>query len=99
VALMVPYNSYCAAAEIPILNRAPGGPLAIGAPAASDPSLTRADRGHSPAVEFKGSPGVFYPSGDRNFLRVTVRDDLEGVAQALLAKQLGLRRVYVLTHP
>ena len=98
VAVIGPYNSFCAAAVIPILNRAPGGPLAIVAPSASDPALTRADRGHAPAVEYKGSPGVFYPSGERNFVRVTVRDDLQGVAQTLLAKQLGLRRVYVLAH-
>ena len=65
-------------------------------------------RTHGPASDrtqtitrllYKGSPGVFYPSGERNFVRVTVRDDLQGVAQTLLAKQLGLRRVYVLAHP
>jgi ABC-type branched-subunit amino acid transport system substrate-binding protein/DNA-binding beta-propeller fold protein YncE len=97
VAVIGPFNSFCAAAEIPILNRAPGGPLAIVGPSTSDPALTRADRGHSRAVEYKGSPGVFYPTGDRNFLRMPVRDDLQGVAQAMLAKELGLHRVYVLT--
>ncbi|MET0809592.1 MAG: ABC transporter substrate-binding protein, partial [Thermoleophilaceae bacterium] len=42
-----------------------------------------------------GEPGVYYPTGVRNFARVVPREDLQGVAQAMLAKELGLRRVFL----
>ena len=38
VAAIGPYDSYCAEPEIPILNRAPGGPLAIVGPASVSPA-------------------------------------------------------------
>ena len=51
----------------------------------------------APAVGRSGEPEVYYPTGERNFVRVIVaRQDLQGVALAMLAKQLGLRRVYLL---
>ena len=39
---------------------------------------------------------MFYPTGGRNFFRVVPREDLQGVAHAMLAKRLGLKRVYAL---
>ena len=45
VAVIGPYNSPCAGVEIPILNRAPGGPLAMISPSNTYPGLTRGGPG------------------------------------------------------
>jgi ABC-type branched-subunit amino acid transport system substrate-binding protein/streptogramin lyase len=92
VAVIGPWSSYCAEVEIPIVNRAPGGPLAIISPTNTGTGLTRGGR----LAESRGQPGVFYPTGVRNFVRVAPREDFQGVAHAMLAKQLGLKSVYVL---
>jgi branched-chain amino acid transport system substrate-binding protein len=94
VALIGTYNSACAQIEIPILNRAPVGPLAMISPANSYPGLTRP--GLPAPWGYRGEPDVFYPTGARNFVRVVPLDDMLGTAHALLAEQLGLRRVYVI---
>jgi branched-chain amino acid transport system substrate-binding protein len=97
VAVIGPQNSYCAQAQLAILNAAPGGPLAIVTPSASQPNLTRGGRLVDPDVgEQRGEPGVYYPTGERHFFRLTARDDHEYVALAVLAAQLGLDRVYLL---
>ena len=44
----------------------------------------------------RDEPDVYYPTGERNYMRVVGTDDLNGGALAALAKQRGLRRVYVL---
>ena len=41
---------------------------------------------------------MYYPTGVRNFVRVFPGDDLQGVALAVLAKRLGLERVYLLSE-
>jgi ABC-type branched-subunit amino acid transport system substrate-binding protein/streptogramin lyase len=98
VALIGPFDSYCLAAELAILNRAPGGPLAAISPSASKPNFTRGGRLADPG--WGGNPPqVYYPTGVRNFVRLTARDDLEGSAHAMLAKQLGLGSVYLLYDP
>jgi branched-chain amino acid transport system substrate-binding protein len=84
VAVIGPMVSFCAQHEIPILNRAPGGPLALVSPTNTDPELTR------------GPPRALYPRGTRNYARVIGRADVEGVAHALHARQLELSRVYLL---
>jgi branched-chain amino acid transport system substrate-binding protein len=56
----------------------------------SNPGLTRAGPGVPP-----GEPEGFYPTGVRNYLRVVPGDDLAAAASAVFAKQLGLRKVYV----
>ena len=94
VAVIGPYSSYCGDVQIPILNRAPGGPLAVVSPIATHPGFTRGGRLGEPGLG--GEPGVYYPTGVRNFARVIPREDLQGVAQAMLAEELGLRRVFVL---
>jgi ABC-type branched-subunit amino acid transport system substrate-binding protein/DNA-binding beta-propeller fold protein YncE len=94
VALIGPYNSPCAAIEIPILNRAPSGPLAMISPTNTYPGLTRSGLG--PPDSYKDEPEVYYPTGVRNYARVRPRDDLQGVAHGVLATQLGLRSVYVI---
>ena len=94
LAVIGPYSSYCGSVQIPILNRAPGGPLAMVSPIATHPGHTRGGRLGEPGVG--GEPGVYYPTGVRNYARVVPREDLQGVAQAMLAEELGLRRVFLL---
>jgi ABC-type branched-subunit amino acid transport system substrate-binding protein/streptogramin lyase len=94
VAVIGTYNSDCSGVELPILNRAPGGPLAMISPSNTGPGLTA--RAEPPPWGYKGEPDVYYPTGTRNFLRLPPLDDLQGTAHAVLAKQLGLRSVYVL---
>ena len=99
VAVIGAYYSYCAEPEIPILNRAPGGPLAILGLASEYPGLTRGGRLSIPGYNLRGAPDVYYPTGVRNFLRLVAREDQQGVAEAQLAEQLGLRSVYLLYDP
>jgi ABC-type branched-subunit amino acid transport system substrate-binding protein/DNA-binding beta-propeller fold protein YncE len=93
-----PYSSYCGQVQIPILNRAPGGPLAMVSPIATHPGLTRGGRLSEEPGDLgkRGEPGVYYPTGVRNFARVVPREDLQAVGQAMLADELGLRRVFLL---
>ena len=93
VAVIGTWNSDCAQIEIPILNRAPGGALAMISPANTYPGLTR--QGLPAPWGYRGEPGVFYPTGSRNYVRIPALDDQHGAADAILAKQLGLRSVYV----
>jgi branched-chain amino acid transport system substrate-binding protein len=96
VAVIGPYNSPCAQVEIPILNRAAGGPLAIVSPSNTYPNLTRGGRLALPPPDGRrGEPEVYYPTGQRNYVRVVAREDRQGVAHATLARQLGLKRVYL----
>jgi len=91
IGVVGPYDSGCAAAEIPILGRAPGGPLALVSPTNSDIGLTRRD-----PLGASGSLARLYPSGVRNYARVYPTDAAEGAADAELARRLGLRRLAVL---
>jgi branched-chain amino acid transport system substrate-binding protein len=95
VAVIGPYHSGCAQLEIPILNRAPGGALAMVGTTTTYQGLTRGP-GLAPPDGYRHEPQVYYPTGVRNFVRLMPGDDQLGGAQAVLAKQLGLRRVYVL---
>ena len=90
VGLIGPYMSYCAEVQLPILNRASSGSVPVISSSNTDPALTRA----GPSVP-RDEPGSFYPTGVRNYLRVVPGDDLAGAANAVFAKQLGLRKVYV----
>jgi branched-chain amino acid transport system substrate-binding protein len=86
------FNSGCAKLEIPVNNRAPDGPLAMVSPANTYPGLTIG----GPGTE-SGEPDNYYPTGKRNYARVVWNDQFQGAAGAQLAKQLGLKKVYVLT--
>ncbi len=85
------FNSPCAVAALPELNRAPGGPLAMISPSNSFVGLTRPGAGVDASL-----PAALYPTGRRNYLRVNPTDDLQGAALALLARDRGRRQVYVL---
>ena len=85
------FNSGCAKLELPVLNRAPDGPVAMISPANTYPGLTVG----GPGTE-SGEPDVYYPTGKRNYARVVWTDAFQGAADALLAQQLGLKSVYIL---
>jgi branched-chain amino acid transport system substrate-binding protein len=86
------FNSGCAKLEIPVANRAPDGPLAMVSPANTYPGLTIG----GPGTE-AGEPDNYYPTGKRHYARVVWNDQFQGAAGAQLAKDLGLKHVYVLT--
>jgi branched-chain amino acid transport system substrate-binding protein len=86
------FNSGCAKLEIPVANRAVDGPLAMVSPANTYPGLTQG----GPGTE-TGEPDNYYPTGKRNYARVVWNDQFQGAANALLARDLGLKKVYVLT--
>ncbi len=85
------FNSGCAAIIIPILNRAPGGPIGMISPANTYTGLTA--RGPGTAA---GEPGKYYPTGKRNYARVVAQDQYQGAADAILAQKLGVKKVYIL---
>ncbi len=85
------FNSGCAEIEIPILNRAPNGPLAMVSPANTYVGLTHGGPGTA-----AGEPNKYYPTGKRNYARVVAADDFQGAADATLAKQLGIKTLYIL---
>jgi branched-chain amino acid transport system substrate-binding protein len=85
------FNSGCAEIEIPVLNRAPNGPLGMISPANTYVGLT-----HSGPGTAAGEPGKYYPTGTRNYARVVAADDFQGAADATLAKQLGVKKVFIL---
>jgi branched-chain amino acid transport system substrate-binding protein len=99
VAVIGPWSSYCAQFQIPITNRAPGGPLPMVSAISTHPGLTRAGPVLDPAGGQRGEPEVYYPTRVRSFARVMAPDDLQGIANAMLARELGLKRVYVLQDP
>jgi branched-chain amino acid transport system substrate-binding protein len=85
------FNSGASEIEIPVLNRAPNGPIAMISPANTYVGLTHGGPGTAP-----GEPGKYYPTGKRNYARVVAADDYQGAADALLAKSLGIKKVFVL---
>lgn len=91
IGVIGPYGSGCAGSMIPILNRAPGGPLAMISITNSYPGLTRRTPEAPP-----GEPASFYPTGVRNYARLSPADDYQAAAHALLARELDLERVFVL---
>jgi branched-chain amino acid transport system substrate-binding protein len=88
-----PWNSACAAAQLPILSRRSAGPLAMVSPANTYTGLTRrapgGDREH---------PAALYPDGVRNYVRVVATDDTQGAAGAVVAKDRGATRAVVLVQ-
>jgi branched-chain amino acid transport system substrate-binding protein len=82
------FNSGCAKIEVPILNRANPGPMAIVSPANTNPGITK--------KWDPGEPQKYYPTGVRNYARVVATDDIQGPADAVFAKSLGVKKVFVL---
>ena len=85
------FNSGCAEIEIPILNRAPDGPIGMVSPANTYLGLTQGGAG-----TVKGEPDKYYPTGTRNYIRIVAADNYQGAADALYAKQAGVKKVFIL---
>ena len=85
------FNSGCAKIEVPVLNRANPGPMAMVSPANTSPGLTTTGPGAEP-----GEPDKYYPTGKRNYARVVANDQIQGPADAQFAKDLGLKSIFVL---
>jgi branched-chain amino acid transport system substrate-binding protein len=85
------FNSGCAEIVIPILNRAPNGPLGMISPANTYVGLT-----HSGPGTATGEPDKYYPTGKRNYIRLVAADDFQGAADALFTQQQGFSSVYIL---
>src|SRR5918995_5612611 len=92
IGILATFNSGCAKLVLPVANRAPNGPLAMVSPANTYPGLTIG----GPGTE-SGEPDNYYPTGIKNYARVVWNDQFQGAAAAQLAKELGLKKVYVLT--
>jgi branched-chain amino acid transport system substrate-binding protein len=79
------FNSGCAKIIVPILNRAH---LGMVSPANTNPGLTK--------KWDPGEPNKYYPTGTRNYARVVATDDIQGPADAMWTKSLGIKKVFVL---
>jgi hypothetical protein len=70
--------------------------------AGNEPSLGRRCPRPVPSVSpalvsrLSGEPGIYYPTGRRNYARVVPTDDVEVAADAMVAQRLGVKRVYAL---
>ena len=62
---------------IPVLNRAPDGPVGMVSPANTYVGLTHAGPGTAP-----GEPDKYYPTGTRNYIRLVAADDYQGASNA-----------------
>jgi DNA-binding SARP family transcriptional activator/ABC-type branched-subunit amino acid transport system substrate-binding protein/DNA-binding beta-propeller fold protein YncE len=83
VGIVGSYDSSCTYWQLPITNRATGGPLAMVSPSNTHWELTEDDG--------------LYPTGVRNYVRIAAQDHLLAVGQAALVRSLGRRSVFVLS--
>jgi len=81
------YNSGAAKIAMPILNQAA---LVMVSPANTYPGLTKPSTGEA------NEPQVYRPSGKINFFRVVPADDIQGEVAATWAKELGVKKVFIL---
>lgn len=87
VAVIGHFNSGAAKLSIPMFNQAD---LVMVSPANTYPGLTKPGKGEGK------EPDIYYPNGKRNYARVVPTDDLQGSAAAKWAKELGIKKVYIL---
>jgi branched-chain amino acid transport system substrate-binding protein len=85
------FNSGCAAVEIPILNQAPGGGVAMVSPANTYVCLTEGGPGCA-----DDEPDKYYPTGNRNYVRVVAHDAYQGAALAEFMQGQGTTKIYIL---
>ena len=82
------FNSGCAAIEIPVLNQAPAGGVAMISPANTYGCLTEPCAGDEPEK--------YYPSGTRNYQRVAPSDPNQGAVDAKFLQSKGVKSVFIL---
>ena len=86
------FNSGCSKLELPILNRAPGGRVAMVSSANTAVGLTHYAPWNDP-----GEPNIYYPTKKRNYVRVAASDDFQGPAMAdFFFKTKKKKNVYIL---
>jgi len=86
------FNSGCSKLIVPILNRAPGGAVAMVSSANTAVGLTHYAPWNDP-----GEPNIYYPTKKRNYVRVAATDDFQGPAMAdYFRKTLKRKSVYIL---
>jgi len=85
------FNSGCAKLIVPILNRAPGGAVAMVSSANTNVGLTHKAPWNSP-----GEPKIYYPTGVRNYARVAASDDYQGPAAADYLKTKKKKNVFII---
>ena len=89
IAYLATFNSGAALVSIPITNQA--GPLVMISPSNTNPTLTKLD---TTTLE---NLAKLYPSGTRNYARVTTADDVQGnVAARFIQSRLNAETVYIL---
>jgi branched-chain amino acid transport system substrate-binding protein len=86
-----PLFSTCSRYATPILNRAPGGPLAQTVAGPTYLGLTHDGPGVAPS-----EPERYSATGRRSLVRLAPPDDTMGAAGAILAEREGARSVFVL---
>ena len=91
LAVIGTFNSGCAAVELPVLNQAPGGGLAMVSPANTYVCLTEGGPGCA-----DDEPDRYYPSGTRNYVRVVAHDAYQGAALAQFMQEQGTTKLYIL---
>lgn len=90
VAYLGTFNSGAAAIAIPLLNEAG---LAMLSPGNTAVGLTSDAPG---ANVDAGEPGIYYPTGVRNYARIVPKDTVQGAALATIMNQDGCTRVAIL---
>ncbi len=88
IAYLGELDSGASAVSVPITNEAGIAQVSSGSTSVGLTKLV-------PGAE-KGEPDKFYPSGERNFVRVVPSDDVEASAAAAWARKLGARTAFVL---
>jgi branched-chain amino acid transport system substrate-binding protein len=89
VVIIGTYNSGCAGIIIPLVNEVP---IAMISPANTYAGLTHSAPGTEP-----DEPDKYYPSGERNYVRVIATDDNQGkVGAAFLKDDQGCTSVFIL---
>ena len=91
LAVIGTFNSGCAAVELPVLNQAPGGGLAMVSPANTYVCLTEGGPGCA-----DDEPDKYYPAGTRNYARVVAHDAYQGAAVAEFMQAEGTTKLYIL---
>jgi branched-chain amino acid transport system substrate-binding protein len=92
IGILGTFNSTCSKLILPIVNRAPGGPIQMISSANTNVGLTHYAPWNDP-----GEPNIYYPTKKRNYVRVAATDDFQGPAMAdFFRKNLKKRSVYIL---
>jgi branched-chain amino acid transport system substrate-binding protein len=84
------FNSGASAISLPILNEIP---VAQVSPANTAVGLTTDEAG---ADTEAGEPDIYYPAGNRHYVRIVPKDTIQGAALATLMSEDGCQNAYIL---